>query len=71
MDTYYGQQVALIGFGDVPEAELFEPPLTLVSSSAREVGRSAASRLLQRIADTGLPPQNVILPPMLIKRGSA
>ncbi|WP_261108401.1 Mal regulon transcriptional regulator MalI [Serratia liquefaciens] len=71
VDTYYGQQVALIGFGDVPEAELTEPPLTLVSSSAREVGRSAASRLLQRIADTGLPPQNVILPPMLIKRGSA
>ncbi|EPA9114168.1 Mal regulon transcriptional regulator MalI, partial [Serratia liquefaciens] len=34
-------------------------------------GRSAALRLLQRIADTGLPPQNVILPPMLIKRGSA
>ncbi|CAI1652584.1 Catabolite control protein [Serratia quinivorans] len=71
VDTYYGQQVALIGFGDVPEAELTEPPLTLVSSSAREVGRSAASRLLQRIADADLAPQNVILPPLLIKRGSA
>ncbi|EIV5189120.1 substrate-binding domain-containing protein, partial [Serratia marcescens] len=62
---------ALIGFGDVPEAELTEPPLTFVSSSAREVGRSAAARLLQRIGDADLPAQNVILPPTLIRRGSA
>ncbi|MFZ1871306.1 MAG: Mal regulon transcriptional regulator MalI [Chania sp.] len=71
MDSFYGQQVALIGFGDVPEAELTEPPLTFISSSAREVGRSAAARLLQRIGDDGLPPQSVILQPTLIKRGSA
>ncbi|OKB64349.1 Mal regulon transcriptional regulator MalI [Serratia marcescens] len=71
IDAYYGQQVALIGFGDVPEAELTEPPLTFVSSSAREVGRSAAARLLQRINDADLPAQNVILPPTLIRRGSA
>ncbi|MFC0227020.1 Mal regulon transcriptional regulator MalI [Serratia aquatilis] len=71
MDSFYGQQVALIGFGDVPEAELTEPPLTFISSSAREVGRSAASRLLQRIADGTLSPQNMILSPTLIKRGSA
>ena len=71
VDAYYGRQVALIGFGDVPEAELTEPPLTFVSSSAREVGRSAAARLLQRIGDADLPAQNVILPPTLIRRGSA
>lgn len=71
MDSFYGQQVALIGFGDVPEAELTEPPLTFISSSAREVGRSAALRLLQRIGDDSLAPQNVILSPELIKRGSA
>jgi LacI family transcriptional regulator, maltose regulon regulatory protein len=70
MDSFYGQQVALIGFGDVPEAALTQPPLTLVSSSAREVGRSAASRLLQRIQQRDLPPQDVILPPSLIPRGS-
>ncbi|MNC81675.1 Ribose operon repressor [compost metagenome] len=70
MDSFYGQQVALVGFGDVPEAELIEPPLTIISSAAREVGRSAASRLLQRIGDADLPVQDVILPPVLIKRGS-
>lgn len=71
IDSFYGQQIALIGFGDVPEAELTEPPLTFISTSAREVGRSAAFRLLQRINDGELLPQHVILPPTLIKRGSA
>ncbi|PVZ86726.1 Mal regulon transcriptional regulator MalI [Serratia sp. S1B] len=71
LDSFYTQQVALIGFGDVPEAELTEPPLTFISNSARDVGRSAASRLLQRIDNVQLPPQSVILQPTLIKRGSA
>jgi len=52
LSNVYGQQVALIGFGDVPEAELTEPPLSFVSSSAHEVGRSAAERILQRIQAT-------------------
>lgn len=71
VDTYFDQQVALIGFGDVPEAELTEPPLTFITSSAREIGYSARQRLLQRIAGVDLQLQNVILPPVLIRRGSA
>uniref|UniRef100_UPI0021BD9360 Mal regulon transcriptional regulator MalI n=1 Tax=Yersinia bercovieri TaxID=634 RepID=UPI0021BD9360 len=71
VDSYLDQQVALIGFGDVPEAELTEPPLTFITSSAREIGYSAGQRLLQRIAGVDLQLQNVILPPMLIRRGSA
>ncbi|ANI29234.1 transcriptional regulator [Yersinia entomophaga] len=70
VDTYLDQQVALIGFGDVPEAELTEPPLTFITSSAREIGYSAGQRLLQRIAGVDLQLQNVILPPVLIRRGS-
>ncbi|WP_428946065.1 Mal regulon transcriptional regulator MalI [Pantoea sp. FN060301] len=71
MDSYYGQEMALVGFGDVPEAELTDPPLTFVSSSAREIGRLAAQKLLQRIADSARPVENTILPPLLIVRGSA
>ncbi|WP_034944227.1 Mal regulon transcriptional regulator MalI [Erwinia oleae] len=71
VDSYYGQQMALVGFGDVPEAELTDPPLTFVTSSAREIGRSAAQRLLQRMADRQGAVQSVILPPILIERGSA
>ncbi|HHL2500458.1 TPA: Mal regulon transcriptional regulator MalI [Yersinia enterocolitica] len=71
VDTYLDQQVALIGFGDVPAAELTEPPLTFITSSAREIGYSAGQRLLQRISGVDLQLQSVILPPVLIRRGSA
>ncbi|QNK34797.1 Mal regulon transcriptional regulator MalI [Serratia sp. JUb9] len=71
IDSFLSQQVALIGFGDAPDAALSEPPLTLVSTSARDVGRSAAARLLQRIESPELPPQDVILAPKLIERASA
>jgi LacI family transcriptional regulator of maltose regulon len=71
VDSYYGQQMALVGFGDAPEAELTDPPLTFITSSAREIGRTAAQRLLQRMADPAGAVQNSILPPVLIERGSA
>ncbi|MCU5772400.1 Mal regulon transcriptional regulator MalI [Erwiniaceae bacterium BAC15a-03b] len=71
LDSYFGQQMALVGFGDVPEAQLTDPPLTFITSSAREIGRSAGMRLLQRMADPQGDIQNVIMPPVLIERGSA
>lgn len=71
VDGYYERQMALVGFGDSPHGELIDPPLTFVTSSAREIGRSAAQRLLQRMADPQGAVQNVILPPTLIERGSA
>ena len=37
-DNYVGQQVALLGFDDVAEAELTFPALTFVSSPARDIG---------------------------------
>lgn len=69
-DSYFSRQIALIGFGDVPEAELTDPPLTFISSSAREIGHSAAHRMLQRIDSPDEQPQHIILPPKLIARGS-
>ncbi|MEI2605514.1 Mal regulon transcriptional regulator MalI [Erwinia aphidicola] len=71
VNSFYGQQMALVGFGDVPEAQLTDPPLSFVSSSAREIGRSAAQRLLQKMADPTSAVQHIILPPLLIERGSA
>ncbi|KAB8313562.1 Mal regulon transcriptional regulator MalI [Erwinia endophytica] len=71
VDSYYGQQMALVGFGDTPQAELTDPALTFISSSAREIGRSAATRILQRMAEPDAAVQNVILSPRLIERGSA
>lgn len=66
-----GQPVALVGFGDAPEAEVTDPPLTFITSSAREIGRNAAIRLLRRIQDPLEPVQNVIMPARLVERLSA
>lgn len=71
VDSYYDQQLTLMGFGDEPQAELTDPPLTFVTSSAREIGRVAAERILQRIAHPDAARQNVIMPPQLVIRGSA
>ncbi|MGK3141252.1 Mal regulon transcriptional regulator MalI [Pantoea sp. C2G6] len=71
VDSYYERQLALMGFGDEPQAELTDPPLTVVTSSAREVGRVAAERILQRMAQPDAAPQNVIVAPQLVVRGSA
>ncbi|PJG57955.1 Mal regulon transcriptional regulator MalI [Aeromonas cavernicola] len=70
-DNYIGQQVALLGFDDVAEAELTSPPLTFISSPAREIGRQAALRLLARMQQPDLTPTRHIITPHLQKRASA
>jgi LacI family transcriptional regulator of maltose regulon len=67
LDNYFEQYVSLIGFGDAPEAKMSEPPLSFVNTSAKEIGRHAAERLIQRLSDPALPTQHIILPPHLIK----
>lgn len=66
LDNYFEQQVTLIGFGDAPEAGMTEPPLNFVNIPAKEIGRNAAERLIQRLNDSALPTQHIILPPLLI-----
>lgn len=70
-DNYIGQQVALLGFDDVAEAELTAPALTFVSSPAREIGRQSALRLLTRMQQPELAPTRHIITPSLQKRASA
>lgn len=70
-DNYIGQQIAIIGFDDVPEAELIQPSLTFVSSPIREIGRQAGYRLINQIDNENSVPQSIILSPELIARDSA
>ncbi|MGL6349769.1 MAG: substrate-binding domain-containing protein, partial [Aeromonas sp.] len=70
-DNYVGQQVALLGFDDVAEAELTFPALTFVSSPARDIGRQAALRLLTRLQQPELAPTRHLIIPSLQKRASA
>ena len=70
-DNYVGQQVALLGFDDVAEAELTFPALTFVSSPARDIYRQAALRLLTRLQQPELAPNRHLIIPSLQKRASA
>ncbi|MGV3345696.1 Mal regulon transcriptional regulator MalI [Enterobacteriaceae bacterium LUAb1] len=71
IESYYERKIALVGFDDVPAARFTDSFLTVVDSPAQKMGEVAAERLLQRLQEpTGLP-QSIIVPPVLIVRGSA
>jgi LacI family transcriptional regulator len=62
--------IALVSFGDFPMADALRPAVTVVDHSGDEVGRSAAARLLARLAEPGLPAERIQLPARIIERGS-
>ena len=70
VESWYGQQVALVGFGDAPQAEMHDLPLTRVSIPARETGRQAALRLLHRLDQPQSGAQSIILPAALAEHGA-
>ena len=45
------EDIALVGFDDIPTARLVTPPLTTVSQLQREMGRRAAEMLFERLGD--------------------
>ncbi len=64
------EDVAVVGFDDLPWVECLDPPLTVVRQPAYEVGRKAVELILQRLADPHRPPVCVRLLPKLIIRRS-
>ena len=65
-----GGDFSVIGFDDVAGARYTLPPLTTVAAYPRELGRRSAAVLLRRIADPSVPPENEILAPSLMVRGT-
>jgi DNA-binding LacI/PurR family transcriptional regulator len=63
------EDIAVIGFDDIPVGRLFEPELTTISQPVRELGAVAAELLLNRLA--GGPVESRILQHALIVRASA
>lgn len=64
------QDVAIVGFDDLPWAEALDPPLTVVRQPAYDVGRQAMELLLKRIMDPDRAPVTVRLLPKLVTRRS-
>lgn len=63
-------RVALVGFDDVPLADLLDPPVTVVAQDAHAIGTLAARILFRRIDGDTTEPQAHIVPTRLITRGS-
>ena len=65
-----GEDFAITGFDDIPEATVGIPPLTTLCAAPRERGRQAAELLMQRSAQPALPQRSVIVPVRLVARDS-
>ena len=61
-------EVAVLGFDDMPWATSSRPPLTAVAQPAEEIGRTAAQLLLDRPKDPARMARQVILPATLVVR---
>ncbi|MDB1089272.1 LacI family DNA-binding transcriptional regulator [Streptomyces sp. ACA25] len=63
--------VALVGFDDLPMARTVDPQLTTVRQPMHAMGETAATMLLNHFGGTSLQPEPVVLPTELIVRASA
>jgi len=60
--------VSLLGFDDIPMAEFFKVPITVITQNPYEIGREATKLLLNNINDKETPSQKIMIPCSLSKR---
>jgi len=71
LDVKVPEQIAVIGFDDIPGAATSSPALTTIRQPMKQLGREAATMLLERLKDKTLPIRKHVLPIELIVRESA
>jgi DNA-binding LacI/PurR family transcriptional regulator len=64
------EDLAVVGFDDMPWAVSLNPPLTAVAQPAYQVGVTAARLLLERLQNPLKPPRRIVLETTLIVRSS-
>ncbi|GIH08453.1 LacI family transcriptional regulator [Rhizocola hellebori] len=66
------EDISVVGFDDIPEAEFLSPPLTTVAQDFDEVGRQCLATLLELLeAEEGLPVVHPRVQPALVVRASS
>ena len=66
------EDVALVGYDDIPEAAFFAPPLTTVRQDFGAVGAAGIEMLLTMLdAEPPSEPPRVVIPPSLVVRASS
>jgi LacI family transcriptional regulator len=64
------QDIAVVGFDDMPFAAHANPPLTTVRQPIQRTGMAAAEMLIQLVQHPENPPRSIILPTELVIRAS-
>ncbi len=64
------RRVALIGFDDVPMADLLEPGISVVAQDPEAIGAAAARHLFARLDGDEEPSHTTVIPTRFIERGS-
>jgi len=64
------EDVSIIGYDDIPEAEFADPPLTTIKQPMAEVGKAATRFLIQMIEDAAITPKQVLFDTTLVIRSS-
>jgi LacI family transcriptional regulator, kdg operon repressor len=67
----FGTDLGLVGFDETEWASLIGPGLTTIAQPTDDLGRIAASCLVERLKGLVLPPRQILLPGRLIVRGSS
>ncbi|MGJ8679311.1 LacI family DNA-binding transcriptional regulator [Paraglaciecola sp.] len=64
------EDISLLGFDEVPMAEFFKVPITVVQQQPYEIGAQAAKMLLENIQDKQISTKTIMIPCSLVKRKS-
>jgi LacI family transcriptional regulator len=65
------EDIAVVGFDDIPLAEYFDPALTTIRLPAYGLGWAASERLIRLIRGEGLDQPEILVDPELIIRASS
>jgi LacI family transcriptional regulator len=62
--------VSIIGFDNIPESALTDPPLTTIEQAIQQMGHAAVQLLFRLIDGESVPATQILLPTRLVVRGS-
>ena len=66
-----GEDFAVVGFDDIPEAAVSAPPLSTIAADPRARGRPAAALVLHRLQHPDAAPARTVAPARLVVRESS
>lgn len=67
----FGRDLGLVGFDDTEWSPYIGPGLSTIAQPTDDLGRAAATCLLERLQGVALPARQILLPGQLIPRGSS